>query len=203
MKEVSALFVVGDGPYSKVKGVNVWCEKKDARKYNGPYPVVAHPPCQRWGRYWSGGASAHGKFKKGDDNGCFKSALKSVLKFGGLIEHPEASHAFHHFGLPIPDWSGGWTLPDKNGGSSCCVAQGHYGHAARKMTWLYAVWTDLLELIWGPTEPRSRLDLGFHSKEERARAVKTGICQRLSHRQRILTPEPFRDLLISIARSVK
>jgi len=43
------------------------------------------------------------------------------------------------------------------------------------------------------------LDEGFHSKEERRRAIRTGICQRLSKRQRTETPIPFRDLLLSIA----
>lgn len=33
-------------------------------------------------------------------------------------------------------------------------------------------------------------------------AVKTGVCQRLSKRQRLETPEQFRDLLISMARTV-
>lgn len=36
---------------------------------------------------------------------------------------------------------------------------------------------------------------------ERARAIKTGIRQRLSHRQRALTPEPFRNVLLTMARS--
>jgi len=130
----------------------------------------------------------------------FESALTSVRKWGSVLEHPEASHAFKKFGLPIPDWNGGWTDPDLYGGSSCCVAQGHYGHSARKMTWLYAKLKKYPELTWGPTEPRDRLDQGYHSKEERARAIKTGVCQRLSHRQRLLSPEPFVKLLIAMVK---
>ncbi len=48
----------------------------------------------------------------------------------------------------------------------------------------------------------TRLDEGYHSAEERRRAIKTGIVQRLSKRQRAETPEPFRDLLLNMARSV-
>jgi len=200
---IAALFVVKDGPYSNLPNVDAWPEERDARKYAGPHPVVAHSPCQRWGRYWSGGPSAVVRRVLGDDNGCFESALKSVRTYGGVLEHPEASHAFKKFGLPLPAWKGGWSEPDIFDGRSCCVSQGHYGHPARKMTWLYAVGIEYPELIWGPAKNKMRLDLGYHSAEERRRAIGTGIRQRLSHRQRLLTPEEFRDLLIEMARSVK
>jgi hypothetical protein len=63
---------------------------------------------------------------------------------------------------------------------------------------------ELPSLKWGTAEGDFlRLDDGFHSAEERARAVKTGICQRLSKRQRAATPIPFRDLLLAMARSVR
>lgn len=192
--------MIKDGPYFGIPGVDPWDESRDARNYRGPYPVIAHPPCERWGRYWSGGPSARVKRKLGDDGGLFVHALEAVRRFGGVLEHPEASHAFTKFLLPIPDFNGGWTDPDLWGGSSACVAQGHYGHLARKMTWLYACKVKLPELIWGPSQNGIRLDEGYHSAEERRRAIKTGVCQRLSARQRKLTPIPFRDLLIEIAK---
>ena len=46
----------------------------------------------------------------------------------------------------------------------------------------------------------ARLDVGYHSADDRRRAVKTGACQRLSKRQRAATPPEFRDLLLSLAR---
>lgn len=200
MKKIAALFVVSDGPYSNIEFIDPWDQQRDARKYSGPYPVIAHPPCERWGRYWSGGPSALVRRKLGDDQGCFKSALKSVREYGGILEHPEASHAFKKFGLPIPEWHGGWTDPDEYGGRSCCVAQGNYGHLGRKMTWLYARIRKYPELIWGPCKSKRRLDQGFHSKEERRQLRDELFCERLSHRQRLLTPEPFRDLLIKLVR---
>ncbi len=199
---IAALYVATNGPYFNLPNVDPWDEPRDARRYRGPYPVVAHPPCERWGRYWSGGPSAKVRRIKGDDGGCFAHALATVRAFGGVIEHPEASHAWAWFGLTKPPWHGGWVKADDFGGWTCCVCQGHYGHRARKATWLYTVGTDRPELIWGPTKPRTRIDPGFHSKEERARAIKTGVCQRLSKKQRLATPRPFRDLLLSLARSV-
>jgi hypothetical protein len=137
---------------------------------------------------------------KGDDDGCFKAALEAVRRYGGVLEHPEASHAWSTFGLNAPPRSGGWITADFHGGWTCCVEQGHYGHRARKATWLYANGVGLPELQWGSSGIRERLDEGFHSAEERRRAVRTGVCQRLSQRQRAATPILFRDLLLSIAR---
>jgi hypothetical protein len=74
-------------------------EARDARLYAGPWPVVAHPPCERWGRYWHGGPSARVRRVKGDDAGCFASALASVRRYGGVLEHPAASSAWRAFGL--------------------------------------------------------------------------------------------------------
>lgn len=77
--------------------------------------------------------------------------------------------------------------------------RGHPVSAATKATWLYAVGVDLPVLVWGRCGKRLRPDEGFHSKEERRRSIRTGVCQRLSKRQRSETPLPFRDLLLSIA----
>lgn len=200
---IAALYVQTDGCYFGLPDVDPWDEARDARLYDGPYPVVAHPPCERWGRYWNGGPSAKVKRKLGDDGGCFAAALASVRKWGGVLEHPEGSLAYPHFGLHRPPKGGGWV---QIAGREwvCCVEQGHYGHKARKATWLLYV-GDVAppELIWGmcrTATATARLDEGFHSKEERARAVKTGVCQRLSQRQRAATPIPFRNLLLEMAR---
>lgn len=203
---IAALFVATNGCYFDLADVDPWDKSRDARLYAGPHPVVAHPPCERWGRYWGGHPRQWPRLKLGDDNGCFAAALESVRKHGGILEHPEGSHAWraHHLNLPPRD--GGWVAADWFGGWTCCVEQGYYGHQARKATWLYAHSVDLPSLKWGRAPGDFvQFEDSYHSAEERAaaraRAVKTGACQRLSHKQRAATPIEFRDLLLSIARS--
>lgn len=210
MSKVAALYVQTGGCYFGLSDVEPWDKARDARLYDGPWPVVAHPPCERWGRYWGGSPTQWPRLTKGDDGGCFAAALAAVRRFGGVLEHPEASAAWETFRLAKPPRAGGWIRADwieGRQGWTCCVEQGAYGHAARKATWLYAHDVDLPELQWGPAAGEfSRLDDGFHSADERRRAIKTGICQRLSKRlskrQRAATPPPFRDVLLAMARTV-
>ncbi len=193
---IAALFVRGDGYYAvrDVCFLYDGSEGRDARDYAGPQPVVAHPPCQRWGNY----AEKNGRI--GQDDGCFEAARNAVRKYGGVLEHPAGSKAFGLFGLPIPKAGQGWSKPDKFGGRSCLVWQGTYGHRAPKPTWLYAVGIDFKELNWAKPPKR---DLSHLDEKARKRAIKTGICQRLSKRQRELTPPEFGEMLIGLALSAK
>lgn len=204
--KVAALYVQTGGVYFGLPDVDPWDEERDARLYAGPWPVVAHPPCERWGRYWFGGPTARVRRRKGDDGGCFAAAIAAVRRWGGVLEHPEASFAWAKFGLMPPPRGGGWVSAGLfDGGWTCCVEQGHYGHLARKATWLYARGAHPPLLHWGKSAATAKLDAGYHSAEERRRARETGIgvrCPtRLSATQRKRTPIPFRDLLLSIARS--
>jgi hypothetical protein len=208
--KVAALFVQTNGVYWGLDLVDPWDKERDARQYAGPYAVVAHPPCERWGRYWFGGPSAKERKTKGDDNGCFAAALAAVRRWGGVLEHPEASHAWHAFDLNAPPKDGRWIPADWVGGWTCCVEQGHYGHRARKATWLYAFGVDLPELRWGPAPSGIRLEDGYHSAEERRRKTAerrmrgdSGVLERQSHRERAATPQPVRDLLLGIARTAR
>ena len=204
---VAALFIQAGGCYDNLKEVDPWPEERDARLYNGPYPVVAHPPCQRWGKMWFGQPltvkTTGVRKKKGDDNGCFKSALASVRSWGGVLEHPWGSHAWPHFGLNRPPRSGGWVIADNVGGWTCCVEQGRYGHYARKPTMLYASQIALPELLWGHTE--ARLDPAVVARMGLKRAKRLGeVGARgggTNSTPRIHTPAEFRDLLISMAKS--
>lgn len=200
---IAALFVADDGPYVGLPDIDPWTAERDARLYPGPHPVIAHPPCERWGRYWFGGPSVKERKQLGDDLGCFGFALMSVRAFGGVLEHPAATHAWKIYELKSPPIYGGWHPAGDGVGMVCHVEQGNYGHPARKATWLYAVAPTLPELKWGPSPPKQRLDEGFHSKEERAEARARGQkpIPRLSKQQCVHTPIEFRDVLISVARS--
>lgn len=205
MSTVAVLFARADSVYKTLPGTDVWDEARDARKWTGGLPAVAHPPCARWGRYWGGAPSQRPRLKLGDDGGLFELALAQVRRNGGVIEHPEATHAWKRFGLNAPPRSGGWVNADFLGGWTCCVEQGHFGHSARKATWLYLIGVECPPPApWGPAPGDFvRLDQGFHSAAERARAIKTGACQRLSKADRERTPPRFAEWLVELARSCK
>ena len=205
---IAALYVATGGPYYNLPGVMPHDLDDDARMYQGPHPVVAHPPCQRWGRFWKGqpGNIARGKVERlGDDGGCFKAALFDVRRWGGVLEHPEGSHAWQMFGLRKPPRAGGWVKADDHGWT-CRVEQGQYGHYCPKPTWLYAVRTARPELRWGvhpvrdedfPPEVVARHGIEY-CRRAGLMAFKGG---GKDSPARIHTPPEFRDLLLSIART--
>lgn len=205
MQIVAALFVHKGGVYFGMPDVDPWDAARDATKYAGPYPVVAHPPCERWGRMWFGSPLKpdREKYRLGDDNGCFEAALNAVRQYGGVLEHPEASHAYAHFGLNRPPRVGGWVKADGFGGHCCYVEQGHYGHAGRKGTWLYANGVKLPKLVWGHSG--QRLDPTLLATRGYAYARRCGITGALGGANKKLnrgaTTIEFKDLLLSIART--
>ena len=203
-RKVAALYVETDGAYFGAPGVDPWDEARDARNYAGPHPIVAHPPCQRWGRFWHGSTAKPHQFEKGADSGCFAAALSAVRRFGGIIEHPADSHAWDAFGIQKPPRSGGWVGSDFDG-YSCCVYQGKYGHFSGKPTWLYVFgvgYADLPELRWGKTEQRLHPKALEKYGYEKARRI--GMMAMVGGKDktkiRNATPPEFREVLLSIAR---
>lgn len=196
---VAALYVEKNGIYSGLEGVDVWDEERDARKYAGPWPVVAHPPCQRWCRFAPGIAKQYPQYQVGDDGGCFEAALNAVRTYGGVLEHPAYSLAWGAFDLPRPVSSVGWScslLEDP--GASCYIEQDQYGHDVKKATWLYAVLPDYPQLRW---RKRSDGEIGrmrwarvrYDGDEDRERVSGSVVAR---------TPVAFRDVLLAMARSV-
>ena len=189
---IAALFVATGGCYFGLDGVEPWDESRDARHYAGPWPVVAHPPCARWCML-AGLVQHRYGHRIGDDGGCFASALDSVRRFGGVLEHPAGSLAWRRFDLPEPR-RGCW-MRGINGDWVTEVCQSAYGHRARKRTWLLARDAELPVLDWSDPEPSAWVSYGDFDRYPDV--------ERLSKKAASATPHAFRDLLISIAQSAR
>jgi hypothetical protein len=195
---IAALFVDTHGCYSGLKNVDLWDEKRDARKYIGFDPVIAHPPCQKWGRLarvnyarWGGKHNV-----PGNDEGCFFSALAAVRLNCGVLEHPAHSYAWQFFGLTKPQ-SGKWAKAEDGYGWVCEVWQSSYGHRANKATWLYYVGRDRpFDLVW--TRTVGSHQIGFQDQRGKTRNKPT-----LSKKEANATPPAFRDTLLRLARGSK
>ena len=186
---VAALYVDPNGVYAGLPDVDVWDEARDARLYAGPWPVVAHPPCNRWSVM-----AACRKRRDGDDGGCFEAALVAVRAYGGVLEHPRYSLAWKRFGLPAPSF-GGWSSMLGDPGFATEIDQHAYGLRFRKPTWLYYVGDDPPALIWqraGRSSDRAsngRDRLSIHNHHG------------WGNGQRSTTPPEFRDVLLGMART--
>jgi hypothetical protein len=186
---IAALYVEKDGVYYGLDNVDPWDKERDARNYAGPWPVVAHPPCDRWHLLSAVNHKRWG-FQINEDGGCFASALAAVRKWGGVLEHPAESRAFRHHGIPEPAadfWQqtidGDWVTE---------VWQSAYGHRAKKRTWLLYNGHAPAPLKW--KRVRGQMQIGRFGKNQ---------LPQLPTKERAKTPISFRDLLISIAHSAR
>ena len=173
MQQVAALYVRPDSVYQQMPGVICWDRQMDARHYPGPHPVVAHPPCARWGRY----AKVGGR-EIGHDQGCGAAAVAAVRRWGGVLEHPKDSRLWAWMLMPKPSEG-----RDCWGGRTVLINQIDYGHRAIKPTWIYIV-----------GEP----NLGLSPLGQRETAA-VGI-ERLSKKTREMTPYPLATQLVELAR---
>lgn len=185
---IAALYVETNGCYFNLEGVDPWDITRDARLYTGPWPVVAHPPCQLWVNLAALNFKRYGgeHNRPANDLGCFASALTNVRKYGGVLEHPAFSNAWTAHSLPRPqanDWRS-----IAYGEYVCEVWQSAYGHSARKRTWLF---------YCGSSPPSMRW-------ERKAGSHQIGWFDRikptLNKRQAKATPVAFRDALLQLAR---
>lgn len=189
---IAALYVQPQGCYIGIDGVDPWPESRDARQYDGPWPVVAHPPCQLWGAMASVNYARWGgeHNRPGNDGGTFASALNSVCRWGGVLEHPAKTKAWAAHGLAKP-LSGGWQRTSE--GWVCEVWQSAYGHRANKATWLfYSGKTPPFCLNWD--RPIGTHQVGFHDQRGKASNKPT-----LSKAEANATPLAFRDELLRLA----
>lgn len=191
---VAALYVDPlAGPYPRLSGVDVWgwadlrqtsFLDRDATAYDGPHPVVAHPPCGAWGLFaWNYKAGPAAK-------ACGPLAVEQVRQWGGVLEHPAGSQLWKHCGLPKPG-----APPDDHDGWTLAVEQVDWGHPCHKPTWLYIVGTDtvppLPKNLNGPTHCMVRLRRNSHDRPK--------IPDKLRH----ITPPTFAWWLVSVARRTR
>ncbi len=191
---VAALYVDPRGPYPKIPGVDCWDEARDARKYPGPWPVVAHPPCHLWTNFAALNFKRYGgeHNRPGNDGGKFAHALASVRLFGGVLEHPAGSNAWKAFHL-CPPIAGEWVKAVRADGSIewvCEVWQSAYGHKARKRTWLLYVGAEPpLEANW--TQNPGTHQCGWFDRKKPT----------LGKAEASRTPVAFAEYLVRLARS--
>ncbi len=189
--KVAALFVDPYGIYADMN-VDCWGHERDARTYGDSLPVVAHPPCQLWGRFakinytrWGGEHN-----RPGNDGGCFAAAVAAVRRCGGVLEHPADSYAWAAHGLRKPCGIG-WT---QCGGSEwvCEVWQSAYGHKARKRTWLFYSGLPPHDLRWN--RPKGTHQIGFYDQRGKQANKPT-----ISGKAASATPLEFAVELIALA----
>jgi hypothetical protein len=201
LQTVAVLYVDPRGPYPSlvVPGVQLECwglPYRDARRYEGPWPVVAHPPCGPWGKL------RH--MYRGNEHYCAIRAVTQVRACGGVLEHPAESLLWKHFDFcpsvrmarpgDEPDWSGGYTVE---------VNQCDWGHVARKRTWIYCVGVDRSALVTPkPREPTHWISggRGRVGKKAKTTPVPPGI-KVASAQQRRRTPPAFAEYLVSLAKA--
>lgn len=188
MSTVAALFVRHDSIYKRLPGCDAWDIDRDALRWPGGAPVVAHPPCRAWG-----GLRHFAKPRPGE-KALALWAVEQVRRYGGVLEHPAASRLWPEAGLPEPgagyDAHGGWTL---------AIDQDWFGHRAEKRTKLYIVGVSPREL---PPIPL-RLEEATHvvSSSLRRRGDTPG-CRRpqLRKSEREHTPPDLAAWLLEVAR---
>jgi len=189
--QVAVLFCEKDSIYKSIPGCDCWDAERDATKFNGGVPVVAHPPCQLWGslaavnfKRWGGEHN-----RPGNDGGLFAFALRVVRKNGGVLEHPAKTKAWAKHGLVKPNGKGWQRCID--GGWVCEVWQSAYGHKANKATWLYC-YGNPKPAIW--LRPKGTHQVGFYDQRGKDANKPT-----LTKKEANATPLQFAKYLIDVA----
>jgi hypothetical protein len=194
---VAVLYCDPRGPYPSlvVPGVQLECwglPYRDARRYEGPWPVVAHPPCGAWGNL------RH--LHKRNDSDCAPNAVARVREFGGVLEHPAGSRLWEHSQMPVPssDECVEHAYTDQWGGYSVEVNQVDWGHQCNKPTWLYCVNVPR-ELHCSPPARKPTHGIWYGRFERSGHTGPTLLGASKEIRRR--TPPAFAEYLVSLARA--
>jgi len=82
---VSVLFARQDSIYKTLTDCDVWDIERDALKWPGGNPIIAHPPCRAWG------SLRHFAKPRPGERELALWAVKQVRAEGGVLEHPARS----------------------------------------------------------------------------------------------------------------
>lgn len=125
---VTVLFAARDSIYKSLPELDVWDEDRNALKWPGGSPVVAHPPCRLWGRMR--------QFSKApkEEMELARFAVRAVREHGGVLEHPAHSTLWKDMQLPPPRAGIGGRQ-----GITVEAPQWWWGHRAPKLSWFYIV----------------------------------------------------------------
>lgn len=183
MRRVAILFIAKDSIYKTLPGVDCYDADQDALTFPADCPVVAHPPCRLWGglRQFSTAPI--------EEKNLAIWAIQQVRDCGGVLEHPARSSLWHRQRLPLPDG-----FPDKYGGYTLQVDQFHWGHRARKRTWLYIVGCKRVELPLLPHREGEPTYVVATSKRNGLRLPE------MKKSERSNSPIDFAKWLVAIAR---
>jgi hypothetical protein len=193
---IAALFVAAGGAYAGLPDVDPWMPSEThgstrARRQWWRIPLARDGAA--WLAWWK-------------PDGATSEARTTVA----LRPRWRTSDAWAAFDLPVPPRTGGW-VRGICGGWSCHVEQGRYGHPAKKATWLYAVGVVPPTLKWVSVADISS-ENGFSLCGNKVKSAAlmskcrnhtgTDARPRISGKAASATPPEFRDVLLSIARSV-
>lgn len=184
MREVAVLFARADSIYKTLPGCDVWDMERDARRWPGGAPVVAHPPCRAWGQL------SHMAKPRVDERSLAPKAIELVRRYGGVLEHPSGSKLWPELGLPgrgEVDCFGGWTLP---------ISQWWFGHRAEKKTKLYIVGCSLADVPPMPFRV-GRPEFVIGDSGRRSKGTKS---PEVSKAEREHTPPDLAVWLVELAR---
>lgn len=93
---VSVLFARQDSIYKTLPDCDVWDIERDALKWTGGNPIVAHPPCRAWGQL------SHFAKPRDGEKELAVWAVDQIRTWGGVLEHPARSKLWPALKLPLP-----------------------------------------------------------------------------------------------------
>ena len=199
-RPVAVLYADPRGPYPSIEGVDVWDEERDARFYEGPHPVVAHPPCGPWGhmlRFCGPRLLAQKPLAT--------LAIAQVRRWGGVLEHPVGSGLWRApVNLPRPTTADQLDLVqvvDEHGGFSVRLNQVAWGHACLKPTLLYCVGVPYRKVVRGLRRGGSPTHAVAKSTSRAANPCDRLLAASAEIRRR--TPLDFAGWLVDLARSAE